>query len=573
MKGPGMTQVADGWSAARPHGDERFQTWWAAWLSERPQVARRWLWVAWALLGWNLWRHHRFFHDDAFITLRYARNLVATGRPEWNPGEPVEGFTSALHLLAVSAAGHWIQPWGWDWMDAARLVNFSALLVVLLAAWRMLGDASSGRRVPRAVGWCVLAVSSPLVVWSWGGLEAVLACAWVACGWMLLVRAVASRQAAQRPLSVGALSLAGSCLAMAVASRPDTVTLAAGTALALACLGWRDGGWRRGMAQSLAWMLPVLLVHGALMLWRWQTYHELAPNTYYAKVFGLTVGHRLHMGGLYLLRSLPDMAMLPAACAVCCMHRAWRADALSILAVAALLPFVAGIWWVGGDHMAVARFLVPALPVVALLSTRLLLQQAHPEASSAGGARRVLLVGLVVCLAWPLVRPGMRRDPAAWAGQLVGQHLARQWPAGTLVAVNTAGAPAFFAPQLRFIDMLGLNDAHIARRQVPRIVRPMQQVPGHAKGDGAYVLSRQPDVIVTGFAEGQQAEQSWFVGDMELADLPEFRRCYRLERVGLVYDEAFARLGRYPSNPMPFTYYRRICPKAGAAHVRALTPA
>ena len=41
--------------------------------------------------------------DDAFITFRYARNLVAGLGPVFNPGERVEGYTTFLWMLLMSA--------------------------------------------------------------------------------------------------------------------------------------------------------------------------------------------------------------------------------------------------------------------------------------------------------------------------------------------------------------------------------------------------------------------------------------------------------------------------------------
>ena len=35
--------------------------------------------------------------DDAFISFRYAQNLVESGELNWNPGEdPVEGYTGVM---------------------------------------------------------------------------------------------------------------------------------------------------------------------------------------------------------------------------------------------------------------------------------------------------------------------------------------------------------------------------------------------------------------------------------------------------------------------------------------------
>ncbi|MCP3694672.1 MAG: hypothetical protein GY917_20910 [Planctomycetaceae bacterium] len=66
-----------------------------------------------------------------------------------------------------------------------------------------------------------------------------------------------------------------------------------------------------------------------------------------------------------------------------------------------------------------------------------------------------------------------------------------------------------------------------------------QRYPGHTKGDGQYVLSRRPDVIILGPAEGVTADPThldqegvvWFLSDQELAESDNFRRRYRHQRV------------------------------------------
>ena len=40
--------------------------------------------------------------DDAFITYRYAQNLVDGHGPVWNPGERVEGYSNFLWLLMIA---------------------------------------------------------------------------------------------------------------------------------------------------------------------------------------------------------------------------------------------------------------------------------------------------------------------------------------------------------------------------------------------------------------------------------------------------------------------------------------
>lgn len=46
--------------------------------------------------------HHRFIQDDAFISFRYAYNLVQGKGLLYNEGEKVEGYTNFLWTLAMS---------------------------------------------------------------------------------------------------------------------------------------------------------------------------------------------------------------------------------------------------------------------------------------------------------------------------------------------------------------------------------------------------------------------------------------------------------------------------------------
>lgn len=56
-----------------------------------------------ALLLLYLNRH--FYHDDAYITLRYVNNFLSGQGIVWNPGEYVQGYTNFLHLMTISLLG------------------------------------------------------------------------------------------------------------------------------------------------------------------------------------------------------------------------------------------------------------------------------------------------------------------------------------------------------------------------------------------------------------------------------------------------------------------------------------
>ena len=45
---------------------------------------------------------YHFLGDDAFISFRYAQNLVEGHGLVWNPGEAVEGYTNFLWVLLMA---------------------------------------------------------------------------------------------------------------------------------------------------------------------------------------------------------------------------------------------------------------------------------------------------------------------------------------------------------------------------------------------------------------------------------------------------------------------------------------
>jgi hypothetical protein len=107
------------------------------------------------------------------------------------------------------------------------------------------------------------------------------------------------------------------------------------------------------------------------------------------------------------------------------------------------------------------------------------------------------------------------------------------------------------------IDMLGLNDVHIAHAASDGSATGRI---GHEKGDGKYVLSRSPEYILLGnvavlprpIEENEMASKLVQRSEHEIWADPEFHRRYERHSVKLSDTGVF----RY------FTFYRR---KASAA--------
>jgi hypothetical protein len=114
--------------------------------------------------------------------------------------------------------------------------------------------------------------------------------------------------------------------------------------------------------------------------------------------------------------------------------------------------------------------------------------------------------------------------------QRAGFYLRENFPPSTLVALNAAGIIPYYS-QLATIDMLGLNDIHIAHQGK----RDKELRYGHQVGDGLYVLSREPDVILFG---GLARKPGSFISDQEIWHSPQFQANYDLQEwqgIGYAY--------------------------------------
>lgn len=198
--------------------------------------------------------------------------------------------------------------------------------------------------------------------------------------------------------------------------------------------------------------------------------------------------------------------------------------------------------------------LAPAFPLVGL-ALSLFWDRLRTEDSARGRTFGLLAIaGALVSL---VVTKPRKMDPAATIGRAVGRYVAANWPAGSLVSCATAGSTPYYSPELQYIDALGLNDKVIARRKVTTFHTERQHWPGHMKGDGAYVLSRKPDYIILGPAEGTSADRPWFLTDYELGLNPQFAAEYKEEQVQIPVIETGWFGGEICSEQI-FTYYRRV---------------
>jgi hypothetical protein len=303
--------------------------------------------------------HRRWVCDDAFISYRYALNLVEGKGLVFNAGERVEGYSNFLWTLWCAVAlvlrlpcEEWTMAWG---------IVFYALSLALLGYHfaRVRGAAAAGFALPMAA--VLGALHDDWTIYATSGLETSFFTFLAVLGYVLL--AVGITGGRHRPVALGIV------MALCALTRPDGVVFAAVAGALLIWLSWPN--WRAPLSYTLAFGVP----YAIFLAWRVAYYGDVLPNTYYAKSAHLAWwGQGWHYLALYLRKYGVLVLALPAL-AFCALGRpasaggTERARVLRGLALAAAAfggVYAACVTRVGGDFM-FARMLIPATPFFLVL--------------------------------------------------------------------------------------------------------------------------------------------------------------------------------------------------------------
>ena len=455
--------------------------------------------------------------EDAFITFRYAMNLAAGRGPVFNAGEPVEGYSNFLWMVALAGSHRLL---GAEIPLTASVLGTLAGLLAVLFTYRLTLEVSDQSRDASLIAALLVAASGSFAAYAPSGMETPLFAAVI-----LLVLLCTLRRS---------WVAAGALTGLSTMLRPE------GALLALPLVGWMMRArtprrWRNLIAFAASC--------GALVapwtLWRWLYYQNLLPNVLLAKE-GMDFGHQVGLGFEYLsdfcLANAPMLLLFGVAIAAGAVgrshakavaprsRRAARArkpattmsentraagtdpQAASLLA-GVLLVFVLFVALVGGDWMPAWRFLAPVVPVAAVLLLGLWhrnVKCARLQTDSIPGMA-VFAVAAICLFAQSVWHPNLLPRMRLWQEQLdglseIGRWLKRSLPPNTLIAVLSNGALSFYA-ELPTIDMMGLTDEHIARAGQ----RFRQGMPGHVAHDWDYVAARKPAVVA--FLNGQGFER------------------------------------------------------------------
>lgn len=418
--------------------------------------------------------------DDAYISFRYAANLVQGHGFVFNPGERVEGYTNFLWTFLIALCGRL----GFDIVKAGMCLGVIFACTAIPLTWLLSKRVALERGWPLWLTWIpplLLACYPGWSHWAFSGMESPL----LACLVMLFLLFGCESAAGSRNLLPAALfGIAGAL------TRWEFVIL--WPVIVTAHLF--DGSLRLPRRLMRAGILALILAigFGAYFGWRISYYGDLMPNTYYAKLGGSFL-QRIPRGLVYT-GELAICWWLPVGLVLWMINCRKR---YSNVLTASIFAYMVYVTWTGGDHFAWLRFYLPVLPIAAIMAAEIVRFIASFHEQS--GSPRLFRFAVVVALITVFVGTSMRIDYISaqkhhgWVSwwQEVGQWSKDAFPQSYRFAVIPAGIIPYLSGH-PIHDLMGLTDREVAHYGE---IDPLE-APGHQKSSTASVLKRKPEVIL-----------------------------------------------------------------------------
>lgn len=310
-----------------------------------------------------------FVNDDAFISFRYARNLVNGLGLVYNTGERVEGFTNFLWTLLI-ALGMKLQLEPVAFSETLGIVFYGMNILLCSAlSWRLrTHDTNNYIILPLTA--IALSFHRDFAAYATSGLETSM--------FTFLVSLAYAALLLQKTRT--GLVCAGVFLVLAMMTRPDGVIFLAG------CVAYLLLTNAAPFRSTIVLILPSIVLFLPYWLWRFEYFGFFFPNSFYAKSIDLPYyGQGLEYALMYI-RTYYVFALLPILAVVYFIRRRRQTDRRDLLrtiparplgrhpillAMLLIIFYSAFIIRIGGDFM-FARFFVPVTPLLFLALERLI---------------------------------------------------------------------------------------------------------------------------------------------------------------------------------------------------------
>lgn len=441
-----------------------------------------------------------FVKDDAYISWRYSYNLVHGDGLSFNPDVRLEGFSTFLWIF-VMAPFEWL---GMDMVFVCEVIGviLAFLLVIKLTQIsRILGEKSLYGFEYFAAFW--LAGSSSFARWSTSGMEQALAMFLPIWSIYLLWRIEEPENSKKKPLIISGIIMGLGCL-----TRPEVHLIGLIVGLSLVYKALRQ---KHIITNELLWWgVGIVAITAPAHIFRYIYFGDLAPNTYYVKTGDSTL---IMISGLKMVSEMFDFN-----------HLGWlllltpfafidkRRQLEKVVCLLVSLGFMGYMVKIGTDEMSWHRLYLPALPFLILLSMNGLTNLAKLVISCVKDMQFQYIVAMftwTLLLSWTAFNFAFTGSECGWfngrGGSLngdppkLGRYLTRHASPAALVAFQDMGAGPYHAPDIQFLDFIGLVNGDIAKMRYNYglsaflATENQQNIEAFEKDAQAYFFKRNPE--------------------------------------------------------------------------------
>ncbi|MFA7326924.1 MAG: hypothetical protein WC121_09685 [Candidatus Kapaibacterium sp.] len=424
-----------------------------------------------------------YYADDSYITLRYAQRLIDGYGLTWNNGVPVEGYSNLSWTLIMAGLGSL----GMDMELATRLLGLALSIAIIGLLVYYIKTRYNGDPRIVAIVLAFFSICGIVSVWSIAGLEQPL----VAFLALLAIIKLFDYRDYKKNIDLIYSSLA---LGLLCITRPDGIMLSFILGAYLFIINKSDNKKALTLVAKLA-IFPFIFYFGQLAF-RIYYYGELVPNTALVKVtpsyYHAWIGLRYT---LRFLRTNSSLVIITFGLAILLYKN--RQKNLYLLSTILLLWF-AYLSFIGGDIFDAFRHHFYSLVFILVLLADGLNNFFKSEYYQKWN-KGILLGLLIVLFSYFVYRQFTDSRYIIVKNLNIAYHhltLAKELKATfseeqPLVALDAAGVVPY-TTKFPALDMLGLNDYHIARNKPKTMGKGFI---GHELGDPEYTLDQNPDII------------------------------------------------------------------------------
>lgn len=448
-----------------------------------------------------------WFTDDAFISFRYANNLLLGNGLVYNVGENVQGYTNFLWILLLAT----LKMFNLDYTFSALFLNVLSYLLVVYTFYLIAKREYNNSNEKIILSTLLFASSPNLLIWSiGGGLEGPLFT-------FLCLISLFHFFTCKSNLN---LILGVIFAVLATLTRPE------GFLFFLFGLSYLliNNKSKKSPHVFVFLFLSYLLLLTPYLIWLFWYYGDIIPNTFHAKVSsnfaqlreGFRYSYRFFMSislsSLFLFLAVKDYKALSNFTKYC----------TNIFIVSLIYIII-----IGGDFMFSYRFFIPIMPYLVFVITSSilnLLQNPISEGNKKIKSRFVFVMFLIISFNLLSVsflhKTEIKNYMMIGNGKITANYFNNNFPQNKTIALSAIGAFGFYS-KMKILDVLGLTNKKIA---LSKVSNNSDSLYSHNRSNAKYVIDSKPDIILFGMPPGEELPVRY--AEIEIYNNKFFREHY-----------------------------------------------